>query len=250
MVKIVAGLGENTNIQKAASNIEDFEVEFVKSNKDLLEAINNPDVDAVVRGSLSASDVIKSLKNSNNNASINRGTYIRSDDYDFLILPVGIDEGQTVEDKKILIKQASEFILKLGKVPKIAILSSGRADDYNRNPNVDSALKDSETLEKLVKDDLSNDKKFKDIDYSVKNYYILIEQAINDKNNIIVAPDGIIGNYIFRILVLLCKWPSYGAVTLGIDEIYIDTSRDQSVEGYSRSLFLAYELAKMKQGLK
>ena len=51
----------------------------------------------------------------------------------------------------------------------------------------------------------------------------------------------------FRTLVLLDKWPSYGAVTLGIDEIFIDTSRDQTVEGYVRSLKLAYNLAKLRQ---
>ena len=48
-------------------------------------------------------------------------------------------------------------------------------------------------------------------------------------------------------LVLLDSWPSYGAVTLGIDEIFIDTSRDQSVEGYLRSLKLAYKLAKLRK---
>lgn len=35
-----------------------------------------------------------------------------------------------------------------------------------------------------------------------------------------------------------------GAITLGIPEIYIDTSRDQSEEGYERSIKLAYQLAK------
>ena len=235
MFKIVAGLGENTNIKEAALAIKDFEVELVNCDDALIKAINNPNVDGVIRGSLSASNLIKSLKKANPNRPI---------------IPVGIDEGQSISDKRILIKQAFEFILKLGKIPKIAILSSGRCNDYNRNPNVDLSLKESEDLEKIINEDLSSDVKFNEIDYTVKNYYILIEQAINDKNNIIIAPDGIIGNYIFRILVLLCKWPSYGAVTLGIDEIYIDTSRNQSKEGYIRSLNLAYNLAKMKKNRK
>ena len=69
-------------------------------------------------------------------------------------------------------------------------------------------------------------------------------KAINEKNNIIIAPDGITGNIIFRTLVLVNQWPSMGAITLGIPEIYIDTSRDQSEEGYERSIKLAYQLAK------
>ena len=40
----------------------------------------------------------------------------------------------------------------------------------------------------------------------------------------------------------LNSWPSYGAVTFGMDRVYIDTSRDQSIEGYLRSLVLAEEL--------
>ena len=74
-----------------------------------------------------------------------------------------------------------------------------------------------------------------------------MEQAIEDRYNIILANDGIFGNVMFRTLVLLDKWPSYGAVMLGIDEIFIDTSRDQTIEGYKRSLKLAYELAKLKE---
>ena len=83
--------------------------------------------------------------------------------------------------------------------------------------------------------------------YSIKNYYILLEQAIEDGYNILLANDGIFGNIMFRTLVLLDKWPSYGAVTLGIDEIFIDTSRDQTVEGYVRSLRLAYNLSKLRK---
>ena len=121
-----------------------------------------------------------------------------------------------------------------------------------RSERIDKSLKSSEDLyEKLIDsfDGLENfDNDSEDIsrNYSIKNYYILLEQAIEDGFNIILADDGIFGNIMFRTLVLLDKWPSYGAVTLGIDEIYIDTSRDQTVEGYKRSLEFAYKLAKLK----
>ena len=77
----------------------------------------------------------------------------------------------------------------------------------------------------------------------VENYFILIEKAINSKSNVIIAPNGRVGNIIFRTLVLLSSWPSYGAVTFGIDRVYIDTSRDQSIDGYVRSLILANQLS-------
>ena len=74
-----------------------------------------------------------------------------------------------------------------------------------------------------------------------KEYYQ--DEFLNENCNVIIAPDGIIGNIIFRTLILVNSWPSCGAITFGINGIYIDTSRDQTVEGYLRSLIFAYKLA-------
>ena len=71
----------------------------------------------------------------------------------------------------------------------------------------------------------------------------MIEDAISDGANLIIAPDGIIGNTIFRTLVLVAGAKSYGAITLGIKEIYIDTSRSQDDNGYKRALIFANHLA-------
>ena len=248
MIIITVGLGKNKNIVKACSILNkktNLDINIVKKDEELISAIYDDNIDGVVRGSLPASGVIKNLKNKSSN-KINRATFIHSKEYEFLILPVGIDEGKTIEDKVTLAKQASEFLLKLNLSPKIAILSGGRSDDYGRTKEIDDMLNESSKLYDILSNEFNKDEKFRNINYSIKNYNILIEQAINDKNNIIIAPNGIIGNYIFRILVLLCKWPSYGGVTLGINNIYIDTSRDQTVEGYVRSIELAYRLASLK----
>ena len=138
-------------------------------------------------------------------------------------------------------------------MPKIAILAEGRKDDLGRSERIDESLLSSQELTDVLRDtfeeldNFDNDSKDISKNYAIKNYYILLEQAIEDGYNVILANDGIFGNIMFRTLVLLDKWPSYGAVTLGIDEIFIDTSRDQSVEGYVRSLKLAYKLAKLKE---
>ena len=246
MIRIVAGLGENENIIKASNElneIDDLEITLVKTEDELIEAFKNPEIDAVIRGSLKASKVIKSIKEFKSDKTINRTTYINTEDdesfskdYEFLLAPVGIDEGKNIEEKIILAIQAANFIQYLGKKPKIAVLAEGRKDDLGRSERIDESLLSSEELtNRLTKN------------YSIKNYYILLEQAIEDGYNIILANDGIFGNIMFRTLVLLDKWPSYGAVTLGIDEIFIDTSRDQTVEGYVRSLKLAYRLAKLRE---
>ena len=263
MINIVAGLGENENIIKASNelkDIEDLNITLVRSEDELLEAFKNPEVHATLRGSLKASKIIKSIKELKPDCKINRTTYINtsddegfSKDYEFLLAPVGIDEGKNIEEKVELAIQAANFLQYLGKMPKIAILAEGRKDDLGRSERIDESLLSSQKLTYVLIEtfkELDNfDNGSKDIskNYSIKNYYILLEQAIEDGYNIILANDGIFGNIMFITLVLLDKWPSYGAVTLGIDEIFIDTSRDQSVEGYVRSLKLAYKLAKLKE---
>ena len=263
MINIVAGLGENENIIKASNElneIDDLEISLVKTEDELIEAFKNPEIDAVIRGSLKASKVIKAIKEFKSDKTINRTTYINTEDdesfskdYEFLLAPVGIDEGKNIEEKVTLAIQAANFIQYLGKKPKIAVLAEGRKDDLGRSERIDESLISSdeltnrliETFKELDNFDNGSDEISKN--YSIKNYYILLEQAIEDGYNIILANDGIFGNIMFRTLVLLDKWPSYGAVTLGIDEIFIDTSRDQTVEGYVRSLKLAYRLAKLRE---
>ena len=263
MINIVAGLGENENIIKASNelkDIEDLNITLVKTEEELIDAFKDPEVHATLRGSLKASKIIKSIKELKPDCKINRTTYINtsdderfSKDYEFLLAPVGIDEGKNIEEKVELAVQAANFLQYLGKMPKIAVLAEGRKDDLGRSERIDESLLSSQELTNLLTDtfkeldNFDNDSEDISKNYSIKNYYILLEQAIEDEYNVILANDGIFGNIMFRTLVLLDKWPSYGAVTLGIDEIFIDTSRDQSVEGYKRSLKLAYKLAKLRE---
>ena len=249
MIRIVAGLGENENIIKASNQLEDIddlEITLVKTEDELIEAFKNPEIDAVIRGSLKASKVIKAIKEFKSDKTINRTTYINTEDdesflkdYEFLLAPVGIDEGKNIEEKVTLAIQAANFIQYLGKKPKIAILAEGRKDDLGRSERIDESLISSEELtNKLIEtfkelDNFDNDSDEVSKNYSIKNYYILLEQAIEDGYNILLANDGIFGNIMFRTLVLLDKWPSYGA--------------DQTVEGYVRSLRLAYNLSKLRE---
>lgn len=237
MKRIAIGVGENENIIQACHIFKekhpDTDIKLIYSDNDLVKAVLDKNIDGVVRGSLPASNIMKELKERYPNLS--RATYVNGDKYEFLLTPVGIDEGTSVEEKFKMAMNCVDFLKKLGKIPKIAILAEGREDDFGRGKEVSNSIKESRKLTKLIEENS---------DVEVKNYYILIEKAITEKSNIIIAPNGRVGNIIFRSLVLLNSWPSYGAVTFGIDRTYIDTSRDQSIEGYVRSLILANDLAK------
>jgi len=236
MKTIAIGVGENENIIQACHIFKEkhpkTDIKLIYSDEDLVKSVLDDNIDAVVRGSLPASNIMQELKQ--HYPKLSRATYVHGDEYEFLLSPVGIDEGKTVEERYEIALNCIEFLSKVGKKPKIAILAEGREDDYGRGSEVSDSIDDSKKLTKLIEENTSEE---------VKNYFILIEKAIESKSNVIIAPNGRVGNIIFRTLVLLSSWPSYGAVTFGIDRVYIDTSRDQSIDGYIRSLILAEKLS-------
>ena len=235
MKTIAIGVGENENIIQACHIFKEkhpkTELKLIYKDEDLVKAVLDDKIDGVVRGSLPASNIMKELKEHYPNLS--RATYVNGKDYEFLLSPVGIDEGVSVEDKFEIAMNCCDFLKKLGKTPKIAVLAEGREDDFGRGSEVSNSIKDAKKLTKMI-EETSED---------VTNYFILIEKAMKDNCNVIIAPNGRVGNIIFRTLILLNSWSSYGAVTFGIDKTYIDTSRDQSIEGYVRSLILVNDLA-------
>jgi putative methanogen marker protein 4 len=231
-MKIVAGVGENKNIVEAARQVE-FPVFLTDSEEEFTELILKEEADAFVRGSLGASIVMAEIKHKYEN--IYRAALLEIDGNKFFLAPVGIDEGDLLSQKIQIIKLATELLPKMGMVPKIAVLSGGRAEDVGRSSKIDESIAQGEILSRITRNK-----------YIVKHYYILIENAIADHANFILAPDGISGNLIFRSLILLGSGKSHGAITLGISEILVDTSRSQSVEGYIMALKFAKYLADLR----
>jgi putative methanogen marker protein 4 len=234
-MKLAAGMGQNRAIKDALDQV-DFEVVLTESENELVDLLLQGGVDAAVRGSLNASGIMSRLHEKY--PEMNRASIIEVKGHRFLLAPVGIDEGDNLEEKAKIISQGSEFLKKMGFEPKIGILSGGRPQDRGRSHKIDVSLAEAEELTRITMDK-----------YPVKHYFILIEEALADGANLILAPDGICGNLIFRSLVLVGSGKSFGAITLGIDEIFIDTSRSQNKEGYVRALELAAYLVKLRDKL-
>lgn len=232
-MKIASGIGENKNIEDASKKVN-FEVILTESEDELMDMLINNEVNAAIRGSLNASNIMSKLR-SRYGSDIFRASYLEVNEHKFLFAPVGIDEGDNIQNKIRIIELGAEFLLKLGIKPKIGVLSGGRPQDVGRSQKIDDSIREGEHITDIIKNK-----------YSVKHYFILIENAIKDRANFILAPDGISGNLIFRTIALLGSGKSHGAITLGIDEIFIDTSRSQSVEGYIRALEFANYLARLK----
>lgn len=229
---IIAGMGENKNIITASQRVN-FPVQLVDSPEEFLESIIEDKAQAYVRGSLGASQIMAGLRN--RYKEFYRASFIELKGYKFFLAPVGIDEGDDLEQKLQIIELGAQFLEKIGIKPKIAILSSGRAQDVGRSQKIDKSIGEGELITEITRNK-----------YPVKHHHILIEEAIHDKSNFILAPDGITGNLIFRSLVLSGCGESHGAVTLGMDVILIDTSRSLTVEGYTRALKFAKYLTDIK----
>ena len=186
----------------------------------IIEYLNEGKIDAIVRGSLSSSKFLKNVKYKLKISEINRLTLLETfDGFQFFYGPVGIDECNNFEKKVTFIKMAIKVLNSLSIIPKISILSGGRASDAGRDAHVDETIKIAEEVVNYFKNENS------DTSISISHDEILIENAIEKKANLIIAPEGISGNLIYRTLVHLGSGKAYGAIYMDIDRIIIDTSR-------------------------
>ncbi len=220
-------VGDEKEIKEIGTDLE-----IIHSNephKKLIELLLSGKIDGAVRGTLSATKTLSELKRSLNLNKLYRVALLETEDgRPFFLAPVGIDEGNSVDDKVELIKRGAEHFRRLGVVMKVGILSGGRFEDIGRDKTVDRTLEDAELVTKKVQA----------LGIDVKNYSILIEDAIEEAN-FIMAPDGISGNLIFRTLVFLGGGYGHGAPVL-MEKVFVDTSR---VGGhYTRAIMLASAL--------
>ncbi len=194
--------------------------------RDLREGI----IDAAVRGTLPATTTLQELKRQFGIPTLERIALLETAaGKQFLLTPVGVDEGWTVAEKRILIRKGQAIARAFRLEGTTGILSGGRLGDVGRHPAVDRSLADAELLARLS---------------GGRHYEILIEDAIQD-SSLIIAPDGISGNLIFRTLVFLGGGKGHGAPIVNIDRIFVDTSR--ASPGYADALYLAAALSDLFQ---
>jgi len=209
-------ISKNTLYKKNSKGIV-----LIDSNEpeaEILNYLGKELISCVVRGSLGSSKFLQSLKTSLNISEIARLALLETyKGQQFFFGPVGIDECNNIKSKKIFLEKAIKILEALNLKPKISILSGGRVGDIGRNPDVDKTINEAKELVDYFK--LEHPK------LEINHTEILIEKAINDKSNLIIAPNGISGNLIYRTLVHLGGGKAYGAIYMDNGHIIIDTSR-------------------------
>ncbi|HVP94121.1 MAG TPA: methanogenesis marker protein Mmp4/MtxX [Methanoregulaceae archaeon] len=195
--------------------------------EDLVEDLRSGMLRAAIRGTLPANSTLSALKRVFGVDHLERIALLETaDGKKFLLAPVGVDEGWSVGEKVIFVKKGREIAGKFGLTERVAVLSGGRIGDVGRNARVDQSLADAELVARLS---------------GAVHREILIEDAILD-SGLIIAPDGISGNLIFRTLTFLGAGKGHGAPVVNIDRIFVDTSR--ASPDYVNAIMLADSLSK------
>ena len=201
----------------------------------LVEMLVDGTIDAAVRGTISARKTLQQLKQQTGAHQMCRSALLSSSDArQFFLLPVGIDEGTSMSGRANLVMKTAKLLSALNVAPKVGVLSGGRSEDKGRTEAVDLTLASAEALTKR----LCN------VGIDATNYNILIEDAVKS-SNILVAPDGVTGNLIFRTLIFLGGGKGHGAPFFGIPYTFVDTSR--SGAAFGDAIIMAGALSNLAQ---
>jgi putative methanogen marker protein 4 len=211
----------------------DCSLDYVSTKKpwkDLARLLADDEIEGAVRGNLPAGRTMRALAEQFN-VPVRRLALLELSGWAFLLGPVGIDEGETVQDRLGLVLEGAKLLQDMGVAPKAAVLSGGRMEDLGRCERVDRSLAEGELIAARAQE----------AGLQARHKGILIESCRGD--DIVIAPDGISGNLIFRTMLLLCGAQSYGAPVL-MDKIFIDSSRART--GFDGPVMLASAMARLR----
>lgn len=209
-------------------------LDFIASKEpwnDLAGLLAEGDIDGAVRGNLPAGRTMRAVSDMFK-IRVRRLALIELSGWAFLLGPVGIDEGESFADRLQLLLGASKFLQGMGISPKVSVLSGGRMEDRGRCERVDRSLAEGELIVSQARE----------AGIEARHKGILIESCWGD--DVVIAPEGVSGNLVFRTLLLLCKAQSYGAPVL-MDKIFIDSSRARG--GFDGPVMLASALSGMRK---
>lgn len=229
------GLGEDSRkVLKSARDAERHgyaKVVTFDSAERMVAALRNGEVDAAVRGDLSANQTMAEVKVQFSLVNLLRAALMQpKGGRMFFLAPVGVDEGWGVEQKLEFVRYSAQLFRQIGILMQAGVLSGGRMGDIGRSAEVDRSIHEAMEVERLSRME----------GYDVEHCQILIEDAVRTKN-LVIAPDGISGNIIFRTMHLVDGCVSMGAPILNLDRVFIDTSRAKRC--YTDSIALASALA-------
>ncbi len=228
--KVRVGIGRGTDrgcIERSVAAMDGYDITIYDDPGELTDDFISGNLEAAIRGDMSSSVLLPMVRDGLGLRRMERAAFMEPYNKKmFILAPVGIDEGWKDEQKFTIAKRSADLAKKVGMGTKIGIMSGGRCEDVGRCQVVDKSI---ESACKVAK-------RLCDSGYDAYHCQILIENAV-DEADIIVAPEGITGNIIFRTLHFIGGVKALGAPVVNTDKNFIDTSRAKV--DYRDSLALA-----------
>lgn len=129
-------------------------------------------------------------------------------------------------DKKKNCQAVIDFMkTELNITPKIGFITGIRHESYQRKRKIKEGVQG--VLNRTYEDAETLSRYFRGRKVYAKNYAIEIETAIQDGCNIIVPPNGMVGNQIFRTLTLIGGGRVLTASRIHLPDPYEDNSRSE-----------------------
>ncbi|MFA6227018.1 MAG: hypothetical protein WC631_00830 [Candidatus Paceibacterota bacterium] len=109
-------------------------------------------------------------------------------------------EGWNKEERFEIAKGIAEFTKKWGVEPKIAVFTGVRHETYKRKKDIKDGVVG--ILNKTYEDTEWIVSELKKLGYDAKNWSIDLDLAVEDGANVIVPVNGMVGNQLFRAILL------------------------------------------------
>ena len=217
MPDVIVGIGagkDRASVEYSASHYPG-KVIIYDDPEALVDDLVNGRIDAAVRGNMSSSVVLPILKRKLGLDELERVVILEPEGGRlFCMAPVGIDEGWTKEQKMDIVRKSMPLLRALGLGNRVAIMSGGREDDLGRNDSVDRTIIDAREIVPILCEE----------GYDAYDAEILLEDIVKEAD-LVIAPDGISGNIIFRALHFIGGAKALGAPVINTDRVFVDTSR-------------------------
>ncbi len=231
--KVRVGIGRGTdagNVERSAEAMSQYDVRIYDDPEKLAVDLAEGRIDAAIRGDMSSSKLLPIIKAKLGLKSLERIVLMELLSGKMILMaPVGIDEGWTDAQKEELARKCVKMAKKIGLGTKIAVMSGGRCEDVGRCKAVDRSIESARNIVKQLESE----------GYDVYHCQILIEDAVKNAD-ILIAPEGITGNIIFRTLHFIGGAKALGAPVMNSDKVFVDTSRVKT--DYTDSIALAMKM--------
>ncbi|MGQ9587339.1 MAG: methanogenesis marker protein Mmp4/MtxX [Thermoplasmata archaeon] len=203
--------------------------------KELVLALRDDALGAAVRGVLSSSSALEEIKQAFGMDEVMRTAVLEDHGgRPFMLTPVGIDEGRTKRSRVALARSTISYFAPAQWSLKVGVLSKGRPEDAPRGKHIQKSLEEGEEIAAALAAE----------GHDAKHYAVLMEDAIRECD-LLIAPDGVAGNLMFRSLHFVGECKAYGAPIVNMAAVFVDTSRAKA--DFVDSVLLAAGLAEIKK---